>query len=117
MFMVANSESGRRRRSSDSTPSLGTVFELLSRERRRIVLEALIEHRRMGMADLAEAVACAEQGISFDELSEDEILEVYTDLWHTDVPKLDDGGLINYDQERDLVTLAPAADEIDGFIF
>lgn len=115
--MGTHHETGRTRSRSQNTPSLSTIFEMLSRERRRIVLETLLEHRELGMADLAEIVTCEEEGADFLEVDEQAILETYTELWHVDVPKLQDAGLIEYDQDMDIVTLAPAADEIDGFIF
>ncbi len=116
--MVANPETDRPdERSAADAPSVSEVFAMLSRKRRRIVLEALLDHRHMTMADLAEQVACREEETAFAELDEEEVLEVYTSLWHQHVPKLEEGGLVEYDEEHDLVALAPAADEIDGFIF
>lgn len=116
--MGANRETERRVGHDQSSHlSPGTIFTLLSRDRRRIALEVLIEHREVCMADLAEAVAIREHDVDFEDLSEDEILKTYIDLWHTHVPKLVEGGVAEYDQERDLVHLDPAADEIEGFIF
>ena len=115
--MGTNHESGQSRSRPQQAPSLGTVFEILSRKRRRHIIEALVEHRSLVMADLAELVTCAEHEIAFTDLDEQLVLETYTELWHVDIPKLEESGLIAYDQESDVVALAPAADAIDGFIF
>lgn len=101
--MGANPDTGV---SPADTPdqSLPTVFAALSRPRRQTILEYVLEHGELTVADLADLVAEHENGRPLPEIHEDDVLEIYTRLWHVDIPKLQDAGLIAYDQERDLVS-------------
>lgn len=85
--------------------SLDTVFDLLTHQRRRYALACLKEHGSLALADLADEVACRENDCPITEVPEDEVLRVYSALWHAHVPKLAAHGVVAYDQERDLVAL------------
>lgn len=95
---------------------LETALSLVASERRRVVLQTLSEHPRLSLPDLAEEVAVREFDQPFDEIDEHTVLEIYTALWHRDIPKLADADVITYDQERDLVLLATADPHTEGGI-
>ncbi len=84
-----------------------TAFELLANSRRRLFIQVM---RTFGetvtLPDAAEAVAARETGRSVAELSAERIARVYISLYHDHLPRLVEHGLLEYDQERDLV--APA---------
>lgn len=103
--------------SSDSdSPSLDTVFDLLSDQRRRYALQCLSEHRSLTLADLAEEVTRREQDMPISAIPEEDVLRVYTSLWHAHVPKLSEADVVAYDQERDLVRLGGNADRVERVI-
>ena len=62
--------------SSSNTPSLDTVYSLLSNQRRRYVLECLSEHESLALADLAEEVTRYEHDTPISEIPEEDILQV-----------------------------------------
>lgn len=88
-----------------------TGMSLMASERRRYALEALLDHGHMTLPDLAEAVAVLEQNRSFAEIPEHTVLATYTGLWHCDIPKLVEAGVITYEQELDRITLKTTMNE------
>ena len=90
-------DTGAHGEGSVPTPSLDTVFDLLSNQRRRYVLYHL-----MNAADdtvdyeaLAEQVAVWEAG---SDPSEEHVDEVATDLYHIHLPKLTESSIVDFDQ-------------------
>lgn len=83
--------------------SLDRTYRVLANARRRYVLEFLERHQEVSLADLAEFIACREKEKPLDEIEEDEVLHVYTSLWHRHIPKLVDAGFIDYEQDEDVV--------------
>ena len=79
------------------TPSLDTVFDLLSDQRRRYVLYHLVNAAddTVGYEDLAEQVAVWEAG---GDPSEDHVDRVATDLYHIHLPKLTESNVVDFDQ-------------------
>ncbi|PSP76174.1 hypothetical protein BRC81_13565 [Halobacteriales archaeon QS_1_68_20] len=91
--------------------SLDTVFDLLSHSRRRHALAVLGNYDEpMTLADLADEVAVRQHEASLDEISAEEVADIYFRLYHKDVPKLTAADVVAYDQERDLVA---ADDNLD----
>lgn len=79
------------------------VFEVLSSSRRRRILYHL--HRRGGTADLrtlARDTAIDETGESFDD---DDVKRFYISLYQTHVPRLEEAGVVEYDSDKQSVTL------------
>lgn len=70
----------------------------------------------MRLPDLAEEVARRKNDTSVRELSEEEIKQVYMDLWHVHIPKLVEADVVEYNQEQDAVTLAETADTVLDFL-
>ena len=82
------------------------VHGSLKSERRRHVLYRLKNRERpQALADLAEYVAGRESETPGPEMDRETVKSVYVDLYHCHVPKLADGGFVEYDQEADTVAL------------
>lgn len=92
--------------SSDET-TLDETFDILRNRRRRDVLVYLsgTEDNSATLGDLAEHVAAKENGIDEDQLSSTQRKRVYIGLYQCHLPKMDDVGVVEYDQDRGTVTL------------
>jgi hypothetical protein len=82
-------------------------FSLLADQRRRLLLSVMRSYgEEVTLPDAAEEVAARETGHTVRNISAERVKEVYLSLYHDHLPRLVDAGLLEYDQERDLV--APA---------
>lgn len=93
-------------------PRFEDLSDAVSHRRRRYALECLREHRILALPDVADAVAARERGKPLSDISPEEVLEVYTSLYDTHVPKLVDAGVAVYDQETDSVALAEGGERL-----
>jgi DNA-binding transcriptional ArsR family regulator len=101
---VAESDDGDRL-------SKDVIFELLKNRRRREVLSYLLEaDETVTLGELAEQIAAWENDTDVNALSSDQRKRVYVALYQTHLPKMDDAGIVEYDQDRGLITLADNAD-------
>lgn len=91
-----------------------TAHDLLASERRRHVLGCLATHGRLALPDLADEVAERERDAPLPQIPEDEVLTTSLSLYHAHVPKLERANVVSYDQDRDVVALADAADALDA---
>ena len=64
--------------------------------------------------ELAERVAAEENGVPREELSSAQRKRVYVSLYQTHVPKMEDAGLVDYDQETSMVSLKARAVPMGG---
>lgn len=93
------------------------VFDILSSARRRYVLYQLrTEDGPVELTELAEDVAAWENDTTVDELTKQQRKRVYVSLYQTHVPKLEDAGLVQYDQDSGEVRLTQAANDIDQYL-
>lgn len=93
------------------------IFHLLQVRRRRDALRYLKEHDGpVRMRDLAEQVAAWEHDTTVRELRSAQRQRVYIPLYQTHLPKLDDAGVIEYQQSRGIVERAPLADVFDPYL-
>lgn len=98
--------------------SLDVVFELLHVSRRRDVLRYLEENNGTAALDeLAEFIAAKENGIEEWELSSSQRKRVYIGLYQCHLPKMDDAGVIDYDQPRGTVELEPVAAQLYPYLY
>ncbi|WP_449404312.1 DUF7344 domain-containing protein [Halalkalicoccus subterraneus] len=82
------------------------LFHLLQNGRRRAVLRYFAsrpEQRKFDMRTVAEAIAAWENEIPVEQLSSDQRQRVYIALYQSHLPKLDDYGVIEYNQSRGLI--------------
>ena len=97
--------------------SQDTAFELLSCRRRRYVIHALKQHSgTVALRDLVAQVAAWENGCRLVEVTYDERMRVYTALRQSHLPKLDDGGIVEFDADRGTVVLTDAASELEVYL-
>ncbi|WP_306056516.1 DUF7344 domain-containing protein [Natronococcus wangiae] len=88
----------------ESPEAVDEAFELLADERRRLLLEVMRTYgEEVTLPDAAEEVAVREDGRKVTELSAERVANVYISLYHDHMPRLVEAGLLEYDQERDLV--------------
>ncbi|RQH00370.1 DUF7344 domain-containing protein [Natrarchaeobius oligotrophus] len=95
----------------DEGLSKDVIFELLKNRRRREVLAYLLEaEETVTLGELAEQIAAWENDTEVNALSSDQRKRVYVALYQTHLPKMDDAGIVEYDQDRGLITLSDNAD-------
>ncbi|ELZ18076.1 hypothetical protein C477_12747 [Haloterrigena salina JCM 13891] len=83
-------------------------FQVLQNQRRRTVLESLMnkEDGKMTVGELAEKVAVEENNLSSpNKLSTDQRKRVYVALYQTHLVRLEEVGLVRYDKDRGIVEL------------
>ena len=95
----------RNLNSMGDPPDEDTLLDLLSNGRRRYALRCLNEHVTMTLADVAEEIAVWERETTIDNISAEEVKEIYTALYHVHVPKMESVNVVTYDQQNDLVGL------------
>ena len=93
-------------RVADERITTDTVFRLLSHAYRRALLDCLDDHGvPIAVADAAEAVAASNSTQSLDEIAAADVERVYVALHHVHVPMLAEAGVLEYDQDRNVVEL------------
>ena len=93
------------------------VFEILSNRRRRFTLHHLQRNvDRADLGELSENIAAWENGIERDAVSSAERKNVYTSLQQFHLPKLDEQGVVDFDEREGVVELTPAAEDIDIYL-
>lgn len=100
-------------------PSLSqdVVFDILSSPRRRYVLYYLRQvDEPVELTSLAEQVAAWENETEPEQLTDQERKRVYVSLYQTHVPKLNESGIVEYDQDTGLVELSNQATEVDEYL-
>lgn len=95
---------------SDRSLSTETISTLLAHERRHAVLDVLRTHDEpLPLADLADEVAVRERERRIDSIPAEEVKRIYMSLYHRHVAKLANHGVVEYDQDRDIVALTERA--------
>ena len=98
--------------------SLDVVFEILHVSRRREVLLYLEENDgEAALDELAEYIAAKENDIEEWELSSSQRKRVYIGLYQCHLPKMDDAGIVDYNQPRGQVTLQPVAAQLYPYLY
>lgn len=117
MPMGRPASENQRQRADDGRLPSDQLFHLLANRRRRAVLYYLREHdETVSMRDLAERIAAWEHGTTIRTLGSSERQRVYISLYQNHLPKLDDHGVIEYDQSRGTVERTERADQLDRYI-
>lgn len=93
--------------------SVDDVFFALQSERRRLVLLYLSESpESVRMRDVVEQVAAWQHDTTLEALHTDERQRVYISLYQSHLPKLDEIGVINYNQSRGIIKKTEHVDRI-----
>lgn len=94
-----------------------SVFAVLASERRRTVLRCLrTADAPVAMADLARDVLARERDADPGDIPEEVIERVYVSLHHCHLPKLADGGYLQYDEDQSSVALTDDANSLEPLL-
>lgn len=86
--------------------SLDVVFDVLKNSRRRLVLEYLAKQDdTVDLRDLADYVTAAENDTEVSAITSKERKRVYVGLYQFHLPKMDDMGIIDFNQDRGRIQL------------
>jgi hypothetical protein len=101
----------------DSGASLDVIFEILKNSRRREVLHFLRERdEQVSLGELAEHVAAIENETTTDALTSSERKRVYVGLYQCHLPKMDDIGVVDFNQDRGHITLTGKAGDFEKYL-
>lgn len=101
----------------DSALTRGESYDLLSNPRRRYVLYYLgREGNPVSIGTLADRVAAWENDTTVEEVGSQERKRVYVSLYQTHVPKLQEAGLVRYEQDEGTVELTDRITELTAHI-
>lgn len=101
----------------DRGASLDVIFEILKNSRRREVLHFLRERdEQVSLGELAEHVAAIENETTTDALTSSERKRVYVGLYQCHLPKMDDIGVVDFNQDRGHITLTEKADDFEKYL-
>ena len=85
-------------------PSLDLIFGILKNGRRRRVLKYLRDaDGEVTLSDLAEHIAAIENDTTPKQLTSSQRKRVYVGLYQCHLPKMDDAGVVDYNQARGLI--------------
>lgn len=92
-------------------------FDILKNGRRRMVLKFLLEHENpVRIGTLAEHVAANENDKAVGELNSRERKRAYVGLYQAHLPRMHDAGVIEFNQNRGLVSLGPHAQDVTLYL-
>ncbi|WP_224447829.1 DUF7344 domain-containing protein [Haloprofundus salilacus] len=101
---------------ADAFP-LDAVFRVLENPRRRYVLYHLQTCRYPAtLSEVAEQVALWETRETPETLPEETLEQIHADLHHSHLPKLADAGIVDYDADANVVTMAECTRPLDEFL-
>lgn len=93
------------------------LFHVLQNERRRRVLTYLLDNDGpFEMRAIAEQVAAWEHDTTVRQLMSDERQRVYIALYQSHLPKLDEVGLIDYEQKRGIVEPTELLETVSQYV-
>jgi len=106
---------------ADTQPELtrDDMFHVLQCRRRRLVLKYLQEYDGDGparMSDIAEHIAALEHDTTVEALQSQERQRVYIALYQSHLLKMDEVGVIDYNQSRGYVEATPVAERFTGYL-
>ncbi|QSG10748.1 putative trancriptional regulator, ArsR family [Halapricum desulfuricans] len=106
-----------RNGSPEAELSRDDAFEILSNRRRRFALHHLQHNgERAELGELSEHVAAWENDSGVQEISASERKRVYTSLQQFHLPKMDDKGVVEFDDREGVVELTAAAEQMDVYL-
>lgn len=108
---------------SSSSPKQGPeltqteAFDILSNDRRRHALHYLLS-REDGtqIGELSRQIAAWENSESLDEVTADERRRVYVSLHQTHLPRMDEAGILHYENSRDTIELTERGESLQVYM-
>lgn len=113
-----NLEMGTEAESSETQElSQDDRFDLLSNHRRRYTLH-YIKHNgeQATLGELSDQIAAWENEIGIEEVGYDERKRVYTSLQQVHLPRMDEAGVVEFDDREGTVEIGPAAEDLDVYL-
>jgi hypothetical protein len=102
---------------ADTALTRDEMFHILQCRRRRLVLKYLQEHDTPAkMTDITEKIAAVEHDTTVAALKSQERQRVYIALYQSHLPKLDEEGVIEYQQNRGIVERTALTDSFDRYL-
>jgi hypothetical protein len=99
------------------TVSPDDAYELLSNQRRRYALHHLKRTDAPSeLGDLSEHVAFWENDVPKREVNAAERKRVYTSLQQFHLPKMEEKGIVEFDQRAGTIELTPSAEDLDLYL-
>jgi hypothetical protein len=93
------------------------VFDAISHQRRRRVIMSLARaHEPVPAGDLAVELAAIEEEVDPSTVSGEDRARVYVSLIQSHLPRLDDLGIADYDEQSKRVTPTDATQPVASFI-
>ena len=93
------------------------IFEVLSNRRRRFAIHHLQQHEtETTLGSLVEHVAAWENDRPIEAVSAEERRRVYTSLQQFHLPKMDEKGIVDFDEQTGLVELDEAVEDVDIYL-
>lgn len=103
--------------SQEQELSADTILELLANRRRRYLLYALRGREDpIELSTLAETVAGWEHDVPPEEVAKNEYKSVYVSSVQCHVPKLDDAGVVDHDENNHTVVLADNFEQLEPYL-
>lgn len=112
---TANTEGGDGSPTQELSPDL--IFEILKNERRREVIRYLREHeQQVTLSDLAEHIAALENDTDVASITSSQRKRVYVGLYQCHLPKMADMGIVQFNQNRGIVSLGENAPQLYEYL-
>ena len=93
------------------------LFELLSNQRRRHILHALLhEDGPLDIGTLSQEIAAWEDGVAYEQVTSKDRKRVYTALQQSHLPKMDKTGVVDFDRDRGTVEPTPALENVEIYM-
>ena len=93
------------------------LFKLLSNERRRHILCALIqEEGPLDIGSLSQEIAAREDGTAYEQVTSKDRKRVYTALQQSHLPKMDRTGVLEFDQDRGTIESTAALEDVEIYL-
>jgi len=96
---------------------LDVTFEILKNRRRRLVLEYLREtEETITIGELAEHIAAIENDTTVQQLNAQQRKRVYIGLYQCHLPKMDDAGVVDFNQDRGRIDPGPNVEPLYEYL-
>ncbi|MFC3476430.1 DUF7344 domain-containing protein [Halobacterium litoreum] len=96
---------------------LDVTFEILKNRRRRLVLEYLRETEdTITIGELAEHIAAIENDTTVQQLNAQQRKRVYIGLYQCHLPKMDDAGVVDFNQDRGRIDPGPNVEPLYEYL-
>lgn len=97
--------------------SLDVIFNTLSNKRRRLAIEFLRrKDKSTDLSELSEHIAAVENDKPVAEVTTSERKRVYISLYQAHIPKMEDVGILDFEQDRNGIKLLPRASQLFPYL-